>query len=188
MFQSTLPRRERQTSLFCATIKHLFQSTLPRRERLQWQQRGALKICFNPRSREGSDGIRVSAPVRSISFNPRSREGSDSLPCTPQSTTHCFNPRSREGSDPSPPHHSGSCFPVSIHAPAKGATDYCWRDSNLRWFQSTLPRRERRYQSNWWLRTINGFNPRSREGSDGCNYCDRGTVCVSIHAPAKGAT
>ena len=56
---------------------------------------------------------------------------------------------------------------ISIHAPAKGATN----DSRLSW---TLK---------------NNFNPRSREGSDynrsavtSCNYK------ISIHAPAKGAT
>ena len=54
-------------------------------------------------------------------------------------------------------------------------------------FQSTLPRRERRFHSRR-MRTCCNFNPRSREGSDllvtGALYSAR----ISIHAPAKGAT
>ena len=57
-------------------------------------------------------------------------------------------------------------IPISIHAPAKGAT--CWP----RWyampsaaFQSTLPRRERRDTMYAALHHTH-FNPRSREGSD----------------------
>ena len=76
-----------------------------------------------------------------------------------------FNPRSREGSDV-------LAFPFVI---------------KLSQFQSTLPRRERR------TRTCNictkvDFNPRSREGSDcGCSPT-KSPACISIHAPAKGAT
>ena len=32
------------------------------------------------------------------------------------------------------------------------------------------------------------FNPRSREGSDGCLLAAVGLVDISIHAPVKGAT
>ena len=56
LFQSTLPRRERQ--IIWDTIAHnlMFQSTLPRRERLSRASfRGQPDTCFNPRSREGSD-------------------------------------------------------------------------------------------------------------------------------------
>ena len=54
---------------------------------------------FNPRSREGSDGI-LDAAIEAIeNFNPRSREGSDRQnPQLLERTTY-FNPRSREGSD-----------------------------------------------------------------------------------------
>ena len=61
--------------------------------------------------------------ARLQNFNPRSREGSDLLPlCLKNIKLGNFNPRSREGSDISSPHcfHFGS---ISIHAPAKGATE-----------------------------------------------------------------
>ena len=55
-------------------------------------------------------------------------------------------------------------------------------------FQSTLPRRERlssTFHGHYHLY----FNPRSREGSDGCRRGKRVPVRrISIHAPAKGAT
>lgn len=37
-----------------------------------------LFIYFNPRSREGSDGIKAIIAEEYSNFNPRSREGSDS--------------------------------------------------------------------------------------------------------------
>ena len=62
-FQSTLPRRERQTGESIAETMAKFQSTLPRRER---------------RERPDMDYV----TVHMNSFNPRSREGSDRLVCT----------------------------------------------------------------------------------------------------------
>ena len=107
-----------------------------------------------------------------------------------------FNPRSREGSDPREELIASRCI-ISIHAPAKGATDLCgrrhggvlisihapakgattfstWVDEALE-FQSTLPRRERPVlQTHHRLR--NYFNPRSREGSDhNVDDCGTGT-------------
>ena len=84
---------------------------------------------------------------------------------------------------------------ISIHAPAKGATkgtfSFCWRTdhfnprsregsdriitlyfSSLDPFQSTLPRRERRYMIDLPPCKVY-FNPRSREGSDGSECSDR---------------
>ena len=99
---------------------------------------------------------------------------------------------------------------ISIHAPAKGATNRYknfWLTSG---FQSTLPRRERRYrliafiyiiiisihapakgattETIWYCSIIPDFNPRSREGSDKMVEHLQGFSSISIHAPAKGAT
>ena len=56
--------------------------------------------------------------------------------------------------------------PISIHAPARGATD--------------------RSRTNG--RPTRHFNPRSREGSDKELGIDTATPDISIHAPARGAT
>ena len=77
-----------------------------------------------------------------------------------------FNPRSREGSD-----DSGAAAVLSPDI-----------------FQSTLPRRERRFLYFSFFVRLN-FNPRSREGSDNWTmYIFLCLVIISIHAPAKGAT
>ena len=100
---------------------------------------------------------------------------------------------------------------ISIHAPAKGATFISlWESSPDSLFQSTLPRRERRWIPSR-LSCPCDFNPRSREGSDifytlfrmvilyfnprsreGSDYRTseliQTTQYISIHAPAKGAT
>ena len=77
----------------------------------------------------------------------------------------CFNPRAREGRDCMRRSKSNRCC-VSIHAPAKGATD------------TGKPE----------VAHVRSFNPRAREGRDCEGAIKRSSVCVSIHAPAKGAT
>ena len=182
----------------CKTAKLIskpFQSTLPRRERLGSSSFVAVAMCFNPRSHEGSDRVSdeflyatevsIHAPTKGATpatpnlratrrgFNPRSHEGSDhpllgsirSGPCR-------FNPRSHEGSDVIDG-ASGQKIMVSIHAPAKGATVLPKRNHSGRKFQSTLPRRERRYPRNVFL-SVHRFQstlprrerPPNRAGSD----------------------
>ena len=56
--------------------------------------------------------------------------------------------------------------PVSIHAPAKGATLPFWSTSWHSSFQSTHPRRVRLVPSFNMRGSAPGFNPRTREGCD----------------------
>ena len=165
-----------------------FQSTLPRRERQHSLGTAFALSYFNPRSREGSDFIRLSNfSLLHLYFNPRSREGSDTTVSVPFDSSHNFNPRSREGSDGL---FSKYCFHhiISIHAPAKGATWQVQRLKRVRKFQSTLPRRERPSCKTKLYFLSPNFNPRSREGSDDYQLLCLRIVCISIHAPAKGAT
>ena len=85
-----------------------------------------------------------------------------------QSTTTIgsFNPRSRAGSDRMAEERSSVLPGVSIHAPARGATQKSTKAGLLYIvFQSTLPRGER--PSSLPRSTKDGcFNPRSRAGSD----------------------
>ena len=143
IFQSTLPRRERLRCfrVLFGIIK--FQSTLPRRERLLQAAWYLNSNDFNPRSREGSDGVGacISLPAPGFQSTLPRRERLWWLWTACGATN--FNPRSREGSDK----EQGKDLPsnsISIHAPAKGATflllSPCARHTR---FQSTLPRRER---------------------------------------------
>jgi hypothetical protein len=78
-----------------------------------------------------------------------------------------FNPRSRAGSDKGVDRGYPGEDTVSIHAPARGATE-----------ETMHP-----------LQVVEGFNPRSRAGSDkGVDRGYPGEDTVSIHAPARGAT
>ena len=100
-----------------------------------------------------------------------------------------FNPRSREGSDFVASKNISSDAPISIHAPARGATTGQGIKGSVKLtFQSTLPRGER-------LGSFSGpsnylyFNPRSREGSDFVASKNISSDApISIHAPARGAT
>ena len=209
-FQSTLPRRERRKDRVQGLFTHSFQSTLPRRERRYIHVVGMRSLHFNPRSREGSD---LSDMATSISISPFQstlpRRERQSRNLHPASIAN-FNPRSREGSD-----EEIKCeecdFYISIHAPAKGATlgqlflfwghtdfnprsregsDLCEGHYFLpvRKFQSTLPRRERRFWLFFYVYFSTNFNPRSREGSDAMPLIQCLHRNISIHAPAKGAT
>ena len=165
-------------------------------------------------------------------FNPRSREGSDVcidlISCVktlfqstlPRRERRCsarlgkihrnFNPRSREGSDLPEPfkliHHlrisihapakgatqtisvATATQVISIHAPAKGATKDSGISATSSKFQSTLPRRERLNEGFALNNLQSDFNPRSREGSDKFAFPTNEDDIISIHAPAKGAT
>ena len=149
----------------------LFQSTLPRGERLIAEEkkdeeviisihapaRGATVCSFS--GFPHTFRISIHAPARGatranglslntlIHFNPRSREGSDSRVRHRPMLLPYFNPRSREGSDALRRYRHGLHNPISIHAPARGAT------------HKTACNQNRFYH----------FNPRSREGSD-CIY------------------
>src|SRR6185437_967973 len=76
---------------------------------------------------------------------------------------------------------------VSIHAPARGATDGLRAVRAPSVFLSTLPHGERRRAREGRGRTTR-FYPRSRTGSDPNQRSDRFQPVVSIHAPARGAT
>ncbi len=77
---------------------------------------------------------------------------------------------------------------ISIHAPARGATVFDNRIVYIITFQSTLPQGERQSALSALTRTHNDFNPRSRKGSDRCQEVWLRMTIISIHAPARGAT
>ena len=98
-----------------------------------------------------------------------------------------FNPRSREGSDLV--HRIPDLYGnISIHAPAKGATQAWTSIQPALQFQSTLPRRERlpkipldtKYQGI----SIHAPAKGATVFPVSCKCCSG----ISIHAPAKGAT
>ena len=187
LFQSTLPRRERRAAGLFALFVELISIHAPAKgatgDVLFIQSES---YNFNPRSREGSD---ITCPVCGYKFSGfqstlprRERRFSNSVLSIPG----YFNPRSREGSDTPSLALQKQC-PISIHAPAKGATLFYRLFYLSGQFQSTLPRRER-HPFIGFAKAMSNFNPRSREGSDRRNFVFGSNLRISIHAPAKGAT
>ena len=122
-------------------------------------------MCFNPRSRVGSDFCHRVERIDRQCFNPRSRVGSDYDPIAIDNSHISFNPRSRVGSDQDG--YALKYVPdVSIHAPAWGAT-------GNRFY--ALPDEGVSIHAPAWGAT--------RQFLSLCPFCP-----VSIHAPAWGAT
>ena len=122
-----------------------------------------------------------------------------------------FNPRSREGSDRFSVPSGRICMVISIHAPARGATDiFCiirfgfihfnprsregsdnifdLIDLCADLFQSTLPRGERLAKRAvcYAIKKFQSTLPRGER----LFSVPRGRICIviSLHAPARGAT
>ncbi len=166
MFQSTHPRRVRPFRLRRDHRLLGFQSTHPRRVRPNTEIKFATdKSCFNPRTREGCD-----------------------IPLTrhvPQLTS--FNPRTREGCDGSMFALAGEWL-VSIHAPAKGATQFNLPTEAPENVSIHAPAKGATSPTDTLSCPSSSFNPRTREGCDWGRSYLLAKSRVSIHAPAKGAT
>ncbi len=167
-----------------------------------------ISSCFNPRARAGRDLAFFKSFHFIRSFNPRARAGRDTIIMliVPAFRFQSTRPRgARRALD-------WLCyfiFPVSIHAPARGATinitskeedntvsihapargattpNRCRRKDAP--FQSTRPRGARLSGVRLRLR-LKRFNPRARAGRDQDYYFLTPYYIVSIHAPARGAT
>ncbi len=103
--------------------------------------------------------------IPSENFNPRSREGSDMGSQQTYETVLYFNPRSREGSDTVVGHMVDGGV-ISIHAPARGATNTLTQHVFVRIISIHAPARGATYMVSLDLLHLADFNPRSREGSD----------------------
>ena len=145
----------------------LFQSTLPRGERLYKLLEGGIKKIFQSTLPRGERLVSPAAELTSAGY---------------------FNPRSREGSDEVVASHSERRQQISIHAPARGATQRAESSQRITEFQSTLPRGERQtpYQNISIIPSFQSTLPRG-ERRKGRRVRDRGDR-ISIHAPARGAT
>ncbi len=198
-FQSTLPRRERLPACILSVIDDVISIHAPAKGATPKPQRIRPKnYYFNPRSREGSDGVYfvTQATSEKISIHAPAK-GATYGGTIFRVQIYDFNPRSREGSDPhtqiirvegiisihAPAKGATDCYitgvkegTISIHAPAKGATiNFLQLTYTVFTFQSTLPRRER--HNCWRCRKsfFMHFNPRSREGSDLLVRCNSRT-------------
>ena len=105
-------------------------------------------------------------PDGGYGFNPRTREGCDSRVAAWVPGFARFNPRTREGCDRNCWSNTASTCPVSIHAPARGATLHILYNHISRQVSIHAPAR--------------GATPEM--------FSAMLAQEVSIHAPARGAT
>ena len=101
-----------------------FQSTRPRGARLCgfWPFFCGV-CCFNPRARAGRDEKDAKEVVTDFEFqSTRPRGARPAFPVARQVTPMGFNPRARAGRDGREERSGEGVRPVSIHAPARGAT------------------------------------------------------------------
>ncbi len=77
---------------------------------------------------------------------------------------------------------------ISIHTPTRGTTAGTGTATNLAEFQSTLPREERPFPTDFVTAFMPYFNPRSHERRDETYKTLYISDLISIHAPTRGAT
>ena len=58
---------------------------------------GSGQACFNPRTRDGCEWLRVMRTLMSMCFNPRTRDGCEKELSGILNGTISFNPRTRDG-------------------------------------------------------------------------------------------
>ena len=164
-FQSTFPRGERQSVHDFLPSDSVFQSTFPRGERL-WS------IC---RFRFIYISIHVPA------------WGTTEITSRGLQVLIYFNPRSRVGNDVFPVSNPIPSW-ISIHVPAWGTTITYSQYNNIRKFQSTFPRGERRVVSCIWS-VLFKFQSTFPRGERLISLVEIETpMLISIHVPAWGTT
>ena len=165
---------------------------------------------FNPRTREGCDVCRfVNVPhadefqsthprgVRlgetqfsrrvSYDFNPRTREGCDGRRSRRPSFRSHFNPRTREGCDAGIG-DVNELKAISIHAPARGATQKWPREAREGEISIHAPARGATAQR---LEATQSTTISIHAPARGATAILKSTltgILISIHAPARGAT
>ena len=185
-FQSTPPREGRRVKPPDLSGLEEFQSTPPREGRRAWTVYVRRGPSFNPRPRARGDSSALSPSSTRSGFNPRPRARGDSPTPGSSPSVTCFNPRPRARGDLRLL-RTALHQPVSIHAPARGATGCPALQPLGKEFQSTPPREGRPAGRRTTL-GYQGFNPRPRARGDPFLRGQGGRGRVSIHAPARGAT
>jgi len=208
-FQSTPPRGGRPRTVLCSLSLRSF-NPRPRAggDRNIPSPRSTPVVSIHAPARGATkldaaygDGIKVSihAPARGATppawpkcggncrFNPRPRAGGDTRTTTHERSRRRFNPRPRAGGDPLLFGNQGAA-PVSIHAPARGATAMHSGIFSTDMFQSTPPRGGRQPRASMMRREQLFQSTPPRGGRRSVTYPGEGVAFVSIHAPARGAT
>jgi len=124
----------------CMSEDGKFQSTRPRGARRLLPVSCVLALCFNPRARGGRDKAAPTFATGTALFQSTRPRGARHAGQNAPNAIRSFNPRARGGRDIAERAKAIFLFPVSIHAPAGGATSSYTDYQRDFWFQSTRPR------------------------------------------------
>ena len=166
-FQSTRPHGARPHSVDLPDLIWGFQSTRPHGARHFVYCGGSgssiVSIHAPARGATFSPGVRATTPR---CFNPRARTGRDVTSPTGKSKTYKFQSTRPHGARLQRAGHAHGAFAVSIHAPARGATQrqLAHRACRLRFNPRARTGRDETCRND--LRPARGFNPRARTGRD----------------------
>ena len=120
-FQFTRPQGARQRLLRMRRSLFGFNSRARKGRDARHGGVGVRQDCFNSRARKGRDKDAVRIPHGVAGFNSRARKGRDLTKMCLIGSLPSFNSRARKGRDPTV-FVTQVAFVVSIHAPARGAT------------------------------------------------------------------
>ena len=167
VFQSTRPHGARRAR--SSSIAFSFARFNPRARTGRDQPAApatAAAVRFNPRARTGRDRVMLPTPLDFLSFNPRARTGRDANQLRTAAVFLGFNPRARTGRDDD--RVQIGPMDVCFNPRARTGRDVDHLAFKRDWivFQSTRPHGARR----------------------GVVFQPEFLGCVSIHAPARGAT
>ena len=121
---------------------------------------------FNPRSRKGNDNTVPDSPFHPEVFQSTFPQGERRFILIPERSSKMFQSTFPQGERPVCLALPISCFPVSIHVPARGTTVPSFLINFPILFQSTFPQGERRLNHFCLCTRSRCFNPRSRKGND----------------------
>ena len=150
--------------------------------------------CFNPRTHEGCDIVRIVRITQYITFQSTHPRGVRRKVMSTNCRQICFNPRTHEGCDNSCDCLTALLDCVSIHAPTRGATivrsqqiilikvsiHAPTRGATISWWNSEkdmrvsihAPTRGATYAFTIVDDRLTSFNPRTHEGCDlSCTHC-----------------
>ena len=146
-------------------------------------------MSFNPRTRTGCDIQCLQDPVYDPCFNPRTRTGCDANASYKRAKAKGVSIHAPARGATESLNRFRTIISVSIHAPARGATAFANHQFSKSWVSIHAPARGATHLRPWDLPQAIRFNPRTRTGCDGkgASYMQIKKY-VSIHAPARGAT
>ena len=152
-----------------------------------WKRKRPARISIHAPAR-GATPCRTPSGHQLDHFNPRAREGRDARSRCPQHVRSIFQSTRPRGARRQGRYRQRQPEVISIHAPARGATDSSTLCGSPSTFQSTRPRGARRQRLGPLSDLCLFQSTRPRGARLPTAFAIWDVKNISIHAPARGAT